>query len=110
MTPDVLRLDGSICNKVIENNTHPPPPYGKHICYARLLGSTVLECYGHGTAAELTLERSSGDQLHRFQFLEPAPSYDLAIDREPRIYTSVRRRCAYASLKYSVHIADIYQA
>ena len=72
MAPSVLGPDGSICGQVIESNTSPPPPYGKHMCHVRLLESTEV-----------------GDQQHRFQLLEPAPSYDLAVGREPPVHTFV---------------------
>ncbi|PYI18237.1 hypothetical protein BO86DRAFT_431223, partial [Aspergillus japonicus CBS 114.51] len=88
MTPRVIGPDGSICEKVLEYGTCPPPPYERHTSHVRLLdASEVTDGPGQGTMP-IAGRRLDGQELHRFQLLElAAPCYELATGCDPPVYT-----------------------
>ncbi|RAK72540.1 uncharacterized protein BO72DRAFT_520786, partial [Aspergillus fijiensis CBS 313.89] len=87
MTPRVIGPDGSICEKVLEYGTCPPPPYERHTSHARLLDpSEVMDDSGQCTlsVADRILD---GQVQHQSQLLGlAAPCYELATGCDPPVY------------------------
>ncbi|KAB8230844.1 uncharacterized protein BDW43DRAFT_284119 [Aspergillus alliaceus] len=76
MTPGVIRDDGSVHGKVVENNRDPPPPYGCHTFDPRLFESGMDSC-GNPMMLPLDSDCGAGRLGHCQNTLGPAPCYDL---------------------------------